>query len=222
MDEQTGRISAGTAQTFMTLPENLLSPLQYIIIVVCSAVLLTGCTASSPRFRINENTSANPSGEKSFAKESEEEIKENDRAVDVENTLSAIDREPVVNPAMNQQKMMEEIRAMIGTPYAFSGTDEKGIDCSGFTARIYSSAMARQLPHSTAGQYEVTAPVAENKRMFGDLLFFNTTGEIPSHVGIYLGEDLFAHASVSQGVTISSLESSYYKKRYLGARRVAL
>jgi cell wall-associated NlpC family hydrolase len=55
---------------------------------------------------------------------------------------------------------------------------------------------------------------------FGDLIFFNTTGDRASHVGIYLGDDLFAHASVSFGVTISSLQSSYYAKRYETARRI--
>ena len=55
---------------------------------------------------------------------------------------------------------------------------------------------------------------------FGDLVFFNTTGRSPSHVGIYLEDDLFAHASVTYGVTISSLESTYYRKRLVGARRV--
>ena len=116
---------------------------------------------------------------------------------------------------------MDEILAMIGTPYSFNGTDSDGIDCSGFTAKIYLNAIGKQLPHSTAAQFAATNTVEDAKRKFGDLLFFNTTGEKPSHVGIYLGENLFAHASVSSGVTLSSLESSYYKKRYLGARRVS-
>ena len=63
-------------------------------------------------------------------------------------------------------------------------------------------------------------PVASEELKFGDLLFFNTTGKNPSHVGIYIGDDMFAHASVSFGVTLSSMYSSYYKKRYTGARRI--
>ena len=55
---------------------------------------------------------------------------------------------------------------------------------------------------------------------FGDLVFFNTTGESPSHVGVYIEDDLFAHASVTYGVTISSMESSYYRDRFVGARRI--
>jgi cell wall-associated NlpC family hydrolase len=56
--------------------------------------------------------------------------------------------------------------------------------------------------------------------MFGDLVFFNTTGTIPSHVGIYIEDDLFAHASVTNGVTFGSLEAEYYRERYVGARRI--
>jgi cell wall-associated NlpC family hydrolase len=62
--------------------------------------------------------------------------------------------------------------------------------------------------------------VERDSLQFGDLVFFNTTGRAPSHVGIYIEDYLFAHASVSSGVTISSLESTYYKGRYVGARRI--
>jgi cell wall-associated NlpC family hydrolase len=56
---------------------------------------------------------------------------------------------------------------------------------------------------------------------FGDLVFFNTRRRVrPGHVGIYIGDNLFAHASSKLGVTISSLDYDYYSKRYMGARRV--
>ena len=76
------------------------------------------------------------------------------------------------------------------------------------------------LPRSARDQFRVGAVVDSDQLEFGDLVFFNTTGRSPSHVGIYLEDDLFAHASVTSGVTISSLESTYYKKRFLGARRL--
>jgi len=94
------------------------------------------------------------------------------------------------------------------------------MDCSAFTAHVYQTAVGCSLPRSTADQYTIGRSVRGGRLRFGDLLFFNTTGESPSHVGIFIGDDLFAHASVSYGVTISSLQSSYYKKRYIGARRI--
>ncbi|MFI5253807.1 MAG: C40 family peptidase, partial [Bacteroidota bacterium] len=106
-----------------------------------------------------------------------------------------------------------------GTPYSFSGVNQDGIDCSGFTVKIF-ALIGKILPHSTVEQYRMTNPITEGNRSFGDLIFFNTSSELPSHVGIYLGGEYFAHASVSSGVIISSLESSYYKRRYVGVRRV--
>ena len=188
------------------------------------SILISSCTASSPRFRSKDDAepgkSVNRHGKSVVSKEAEEESKENDKHVDVDAELPNISKTSTVNPAVDRHKVMDEVLALMGTPYVFSGTDSNGIDCSGFTSKIYRNAMNTQLPHSTSGQYALGAFVNDDARMFGDLLFFNTTGESPSHVGIYLGRDLFAHASVSSGVTISSLESSYYRKRYLGAKRV--
>jgi cell wall-associated NlpC family hydrolase len=76
------------------------------------------------------------------------------------------------------------------------------------------------LPRTAREQFASGKGVDESSLLFGDLVFFNTTGSGASHVGIYLEDDLFAHASVSYGVTISSLESTYYRKRFLGARRL--
>jgi cell wall-associated NlpC family hydrolase len=76
------------------------------------------------------------------------------------------------------------------------------------------------LPRSTTGQYHEGVRVKRHELRFGDLVFFNTTGRRPSHVGIYIEDDLFVHASVNFGVTISSMESTYYKDRFVGARRI--
>jgi cell wall-associated NlpC family hydrolase len=116
--------------------------------------------------------------------------------------------------------MMREISKMMGVSYKLGGLDKEGIDCSAYTMNVYGNAMGIALPRSSAEQYNMGEAVESPDLKFGDLIFFNTTGESASHVGIYLGDDLFAHASVSLGVTISSLESFYYKKRYEGARRI--
>ena len=109
---------------------------------------------------------------------------------------------------------------MMGVSYKLGGTDENGIDCSGYTMMVYENSLGKLLPRNSAEQYRVGIPVEYSDLKFGDLVFFDTTGEPASHVGIYLGDDLFAHASVSLGVTISTLESPYFKTRYNGARRI--
>jgi cell wall-associated NlpC family hydrolase len=100
------------------------------------------------------------------------------------------------------------------------GASINGMDCSGYTMTVYKNSVGKLLPRSSIEQAKVGTPVELNGLKFGDLLFFNTTGEKASHVGIYLGDDLFAHASVTLGVTISSLQSTYYDKRYESARRI--
>jgi cell wall-associated NlpC family hydrolase len=121
---------------------------------------------------------------------------------------------------MDRDRMLVHVLSLLGIPYEHGGTGKDGMDCSAFTSRVYSDALDRVLPRSTSDQYQVGTPVEQDSLEFGDLVFFNTTGQTPSHVGIYIEDDLFAHASVTYGVTISSLESSYYRTRFVGARRI--
>jgi lipoprotein Spr len=105
--------------------------------------------------------------------------------------------------------------ALMGTPY-----NRGGIDCSGFTAEIYGEVLGLVLPRSSQEQYHLGRSVERDDLRFGDLVFFSTTGEGPTHVGIFVGDGLFAHSSLGLGVTISILESEYYRRRYFGARRI--
>lgn len=128
-------------------------------------------------------------------------------------------------PSLNSRRGMllngvtRSANRFMGTPYVFGGTSERGIDCSGFTMRVFLM-NGIQLPRTADVQYGVGSPVAKGKEEPGDLVFFETYCPGPSHVGIYLGGGNFIHASSSRGVTVSSLGDSYYKSRYLGAKRV--
>ncbi len=122
---------------------------------------------------------------------------------------------------VDQQKMMETIAEWLETPYAYGGDgNDEGIDCSAFTQEVFEQAVSITLPRSSAEQAQVGKRVQRDELKFGDLVFFKTRGRTISHVGIYLGDDLFAHASSGEGVTISSLDSTYFNKRYAAARRV--
>ena len=115
---------------------------------------------------------------------------------------------------------MDVILGYLGTPYQYGGDSRSGIDCSAFTGAVYQQSVNLKLPRTAADQAKRGKEVSRDELKFGDLMFFNTTGANTSHVGIYIGDDLFAHASEAFGVTISSIESSYYKKRYTEARRI--
>ncbi len=86
---------------------------------------------------------------------------------------------------------------------------------------LYKEAAGISLPHSTLQMYNMGRPVHKNYLKFADLLFFNTKGGIkPNHVGFYLSEGVFLHASVSRGVTLDNMWDSPYNKQLLGARRI--
>jgi len=111
----------------------------------------------------------------------------------------------------------------LGTPYKWAGLTEKGIDCSAFVREVFRSSGQMELPRTSRAQYRIGEPVEKEDLLFGDLVFFktNSRGRI-THVGIYLSDDLFVHASSRQGVTVSSLSSSYYSRAYRGARRITV
>mgnify|MGYP004564989771 FL=1 len=107
----------------------------------------------------------------------------------------------------------------LGTPYRYGGTSYSGIDCSGFTMKVFAQ-FGISLPHGASDQYFLSTPVTTEERAPGDLVFFNTSGYGIGHVGIYLGGGQFIHASTSRGVIISSLYESYYARTYLFAGRI--
>jgi murein DD-endopeptidase MepM/ murein hydrolase activator NlpD len=110
----------------------------------------------------------------------------------------------------------------IGVPYEWGGESFDGVDCSGFVQAVFRH-NGIELPRTADAQFEVGRRVfGQDNLRPGDLVFFQTYTEGASHVGIYLGEGRFVHASASDGVRIDSLSDDYYASRYLGARREAI
>lgn len=106
-----------------------------------------------------------------------------------------------------------------GTRYRMGGTTKKGIDCSALTSSLLLAVYGFAVPRTAHQQYKATEHIKKDELKEGDLVFFNTHGGV-SHVGLYLYNNYFVHASSSQGVTISSLEDSYYAKRFICGGRV--
>ncbi len=107
----------------------------------------------------------------------------------------------------------------IGVPYVFGGTSANGFDCSGYVQHVFAM-LGHHLPRTADAQYAAGRPI-DGTMIAGDLVFFQTYERGPSHVGIYLGDGKFVHASSSHGVTVSALSEGYWRSRYLGAKRVA-
>jgi peptidoglycan endopeptidase LytE len=106
-----------------------------------------------------------------------------------------------------------------GVPYRYGGASPKGFDCSGYVMFVYDQ-HGKKLPRAADKQFEAGKAVKAKDLAPGDLVFFTTTEKGASHCGIYTGDGKFIHASTSRGVMVSSLGDSYWKPRYLGARRV--
>ena len=120
---------------------------------------------------------------------------------------------------LQDNALLEHIDEWYGSRYRYGGTTKRGIDCSAFVQAIYLSAFAVSLPRTARDQYRNSRIVSATEMKTGDLVFFNTTGGI-SHVGIYLQNNKFVHASTSYGVTISDMFDPYYLRRFIGVGRI--
>lgn len=108
-----------------------------------------------------------------------------------------------------------------GTRYKLGGMTRKGIDCSGFTLVTFRDLFNRRLPRTTVLQAKMGRYVSKKSLRAGDLIFFKTgRGPFGRHVGIYIKNGVFLHASTKKGVTYSQLNSPYWKKVYWQARRL--
>lgn len=102
----------------------------------------------------------------------------------------------------------------IGVEYKFGGLTFEGVDCSGFANILYKEVYKKDLPRSSNEIAKIINPKPKNKLSEGDLLIFDIDGKKNSHVGIFLANDRFIHASTSKGVIISTLNLPYYQKTF--------
>lgn len=122
---------------------------------------------------------------------------------------------------INNIPLLQKIDEWWGTPYVLGGSSKRGVDCSYFTLDVMNAIYNTNLKRTAAEQYTQSEKIDWSDLKEGDLIFFKTDGSRSiSHVGIYMTNNKFAHASTSQGVTISDLSEPYWQKRLYSLGRV--
>lgn len=121
---------------------------------------------------------------------------------------------------VKNEKLYQFINDWYATPYKYGGKDKHGIDCSGLTATLYQIVYQKKISPSTKALVDEVIKIKKTDLKEGDLIFFNTNGKSISHVGVYLQNNKFVHASSSKGVMISDLNEPYFKKSYVSSGRI--
>ncbi|WP_118952402.1 C40 family peptidase [Taibaiella helva] len=132
----------------------------------------------------------------------------------------SISRSNIQEGKKRNKSLYTFIEEWYGTPYRFGGTSKTGIDCSAFTRQLYEDVYSLDLFRTSIEQFASALSVRKDELKEGDLVFFKIHGKRISHVGVYLYDGKFVHASVSQGVVISDLGDAYWTRYYAGAGRM--
>lgn len=131
-----------------------------------------------------------------------------------------VDLDSERSPAF-EENIKAEIKRFYGAPYKWGGSTPSGTDCSGMVMTIYKNASDIQLPHNADLMFKTTMEITVRDLVFGDLVFFSSNGGASAtHMGMYIKNGYFVHASSSRGVILSKLRDKPYRNQFIGARRV--
>ncbi|ANI31526.1 membrane protein [Yersinia entomophaga] len=174
-----------------------------LIPAVAAAVMLSACSSNNASNLQNTQTEMRAVNDKNglLLQASQDEFEAMVRNVDI------------------KSKILEQYAGWKGVRYRLGGSSKRGIDCSAFVQLTFREQFGMDLPRSTSEQQDIGKKIQRTKLRPGDLVLFRA-GSTGRHVGIYLGNDKFVHASTSVGVTISNLTDTYWNKRYQDGRRV--
>jgi lipoprotein Spr len=127
----------------------------------------------------------------------------------------------VAPTSLTNLELLAQMEKWFGTQYCFGGSTDSCIDCSSFTQVILRDVYNVKIPRNSQQQFDASTKIETENLKEGDLVFFNTVSAsmIITHVGVYVCNNKFVHASTSKGVTINDLSEKYFAKAYRGAGR---
>lgn len=192
-----------------------------IIVIIILPTFIISCSSSSYYERYGDFNLKNPETNEKY----EDEVSSPPTEVSTYEKEYIIEKlSGVTDLSSKKERFLNEIISYLNTPYRYGGNSRSGIDCSAFTQTVYRNSLNVILPRTAREQYRTWKIFEDRDELkFGDLVYFNTSRiYYPGHVGIYLDDDLFAHASSSRGVIVSSLNNGYYSSKFIGANRVTI
>ena len=197
-------------------------PIRLLLVAVLIYLGTLGCTAavrySPANGEARRPVYREPVGDTSLAtsdeRSTDEDDSNSDRVVDDEGVQSGS------SASIDKAMMNRVISRYLGTPYEKGGSGKLGLDCSGLAYVVYRDYDGTGLALSVQSLYRLDDRVGYDELSYGDLLFFRIDDRRVSHVGIYLENGRFVHASEARGVVIDDISDEYFATRYAGARRV--
>jgi hypothetical protein len=188
-----------------------------VLIALSMTLILSSCTPY-PMYNNSRNSqeeyAAEPTGGDSEAVDRQGGVQT--AAVDVEAVS-----DDVMPSAIEPRVFKRVVESYIGIPYESGGDGKDGLDCSNLVVAVYRDYAGKHLSTSTRSLFRLPMKVSQDALQVGDLVFFSFNGgNTPDHVGVYIGEGRFVHASESRGVIYSTVDTPYFRDAYRGARRV--
>ncbi len=212
-----------------------------ILVSTCSLlfVFATNTIAQNKKLASNENTKTKPkfiegvviennntnSGRIQNKKNANASIASEEREAPLDKNETAETKteakKEIIKGMENNMPLYAFIDDWYGIPYRFGGTTRKGIDCSAFSRQLYQDVYSKSLLRTSVEQFNSSDFIGNQSQLKeGDLVFFKIRSKNISHVGVYLSEGKFVHASRSKGIVISNLSDSYWSRYYVGGGRV--
>lgn len=197
--------------------------LLFSLLIIVFAGYMTCCAPQKNNITYTVTTLPKKGDKKTHATPSSK--KQTTQTSSSSSNLSSISKKLGINVTKSDnQKLYSEAASWIGTKYKYGGTSKSGVDCSGFTYLMYKSVYGKTLSRQSEAILNNNCKrISKNQLKEGDLVFFRTDGKKssnPNHVGIYLKNNKFIHASSSKGVVVSDITTDYYVKNWIAGGRV--
>lgn len=196
------------------------------LLILSSLFIFVGCQQPEPEFYVENTLYKNnllqtTTDTTNTINEEKKEVK-NQPIITPEEYKAMLKEEELANEDVTTIDMEKAFRDFYDewkhVRYRLGGNSKRGIDCSAFTQRVYKEKFGKKIPRTTWTQVKVGKHVKKSELMLGDLIFFKT-GRRDRHVGIYMGDGTFMHASI-KGVKYTKVNKPFYKRTYWTSRRI--